>query len=91
MKRLPCVCLLVVLAAFSSTGCTLLHKKTTTPKKPKPVTALASDTDATFRTLWIAQRQKELVAGGLAAAAASTKAAEEYGTKFGYTNPTPAR
>jgi hypothetical protein len=89
MKRLLCVCLLV-LTAFSSTGCTLLRKnRTSAPPKPKPVTALASDTDATFRTLWTSQRQKELVAQGLAPAAASAKAAEEYAAQYGYTNPKP--
>lgn len=89
MKRLLCVCLLV-LTAFSSTGCTLLRKnRTSTPAKPKTVTALAADTDATFRTLWTSQRQKELVAQGLTPAAATAKAAEEYAAKYGYTNPKP--
>jgi hypothetical protein len=87
MKRLLCVSLLVLLSAFSSTGCTVLRRNRT--PKPKPVTALAADTDATFRSLWTAQRQKELVAQGLAPAAATTKAAEEYVAQYGYTNPKP--
>jgi hypothetical protein len=84
MKRLLCVSLLV-LTAFSSTGCTLLRKNRT--PKPKPVTALAADTDTTFRSLWTTQRQKELVAQGLTPTAAATKAAEEYVAQYGYTNP----
>jgi uncharacterized lipoprotein YddW (UPF0748 family) len=85
MKRLLCACLLAVLAC-SSTGCTLLRKKTSAPKKPKPVTSLAADTDKQFRALWIAQRQKELEAGGLTGTAAAARAGEEYVAKYGYTS-----
>jgi hypothetical protein len=85
MKRLLCVSLLL-LTAFSATGCTLLRKKGA-PSKPKAVTALSSDTDTTFRNLWVTQRQKELVTSGLTPAAAATKATEEYSVKYGYTNP----
>ena len=84
MKRLLCAGLLIV-TAYSSTGCTLLRKKNSAPAKPKAVTSLATDTDTQFRALWIAQREKELVAGGLTAAAAATKAGEEYVAKYGYT------
>ena len=89
MKRLLCVCLLV-LTAFSTTGCTLLRKnRPSSPAKPKTVTALAADTDASFRVLWTAQRQKELVTQGLTPAAATAKAAADYAVQYGYTNPKP--
>jgi uncharacterized lipoprotein YddW (UPF0748 family) len=84
MKRLLCACLLAVMA-LASLGCTLLRRTSTAPKKPKPVTAVAADTDNQFRALWIAQRRKELEADGLGPTAAATKAGEEYVAKYGYT------
>jgi hypothetical protein len=84
MKRLLCACLLAAMS-LPSTGCTLLRRTSPAPKKPKPVTAVAADTDNQFRTLWIDQRRKELAADGLAPAAAAAKAGEEYVAKYGYT------
>jgi hypothetical protein len=84
MKRLLCLGLLA-LSLLPSSGCTLLRRNR--EAKPKPVTAIAADTDARFRTLWLGQREKELTAGGLTPAAATAKAEEEYASKYGYTRP----
>lgn len=74
--RLLTVCLSTLLL----TGCGLTARKN---DKPKESSAIAADTEATFRQRWMEKRTSELAAQGVEAGAARAQAANEFQAKFG--------
>jgi hypothetical protein len=79
MNRLASL-LLVFPALVLCPGC--LHSK----KNPKPKeSAIAAETEASFRQRFVDKRAGELVAQGLAAETARTQALEEFKVRYVYT------
>lgn len=77
MKRSLYFCLLVSLVL--SAGC--WHSK----KKPKEVTAVATDVEEGFKLRWIEKRSADLVAQGMRIDIARQQAIDEFKVRYSYT------
>ena len=80
MKRPLFYCLLVSLVL--SAGC--WHSK----KKPKEITAVATDVEEGFRLRWIEKRSGDLVAQGMRIDIARQQAIDEFKVKYSYLRST---
>lgn len=73
---------LLMLAAATS-GCTLFRKSS----RPKESSAISSEVEENFHRRWVEKRSAELVAQGVAAAAAQTQAENEFREKYDFSRP----
>ncbi|MEI7550789.1 MAG: hypothetical protein WCL24_00580 [Verrucomicrobiota bacterium] len=77
MKRPLIFCLLLPL--LLATGC--WHSK----KKPKEITAVATDVEEGFKQRWMEKRTGELLAQGLRIDIARQQAIDEFRARYSYT------